>query len=73
MSVEGAASVIGLSSKETCRAVGTPRLSNIRDSPWMYVTVTTASWIDLWSRKFMVSYAMFLSLVPFRNAGTARL
>ena len=31
MLVEGAASVIGLSSKETCRAVGTPRLPNMRD------------------------------------------
>ena len=73
MSDEAAASVIGLSPKETCRAVGTPRLPNMRDAPWMCVTVTNASWIDFGLRNFMASCAAFLSLNPFRNAGAARL
>jgi len=73
MSVEGAASVIGLSSKETCRAVDTLRLPNMRDAPWVCVIVTIASWIDLGSRNFMASCAAFLSLSPFRNADTAKL
>ena len=71
---KGAASVKGLSPKETCRAVGTPRLPNMRDAPWVCVIVTTASWIDLGLRNFMASCAACMSLLsPFRNAGTARL
>ena len=71
MSVEGAAFVIGLSPKETCRAVGAPRLPITHDALWMCVIVTTASWIDLGFRNFIASCAAFLSLSPFRNAGTA--
>ena len=70
MSVEGAAAVIGLSPKETCRAVGAPRLPNMRDAPWKCVIVTTASWIDMGLRNFLASCAAFLSLSPFINAGT---